>query len=199
MYDYDDDYDDDYVAPPKTKAKAKPAAAGGAKQVNTEKKQSQAKPSKATTTTAAAAAATKQQAPIATAPANKSATSSTGISSIPTKNISESTSASTSSPTIATGSLENLSDDESDTLPASAVSGDSIPKISIVITGHVDAGKSTMLGNLLVQLGSVAKRTVQKYQKESEQVGKGSFALAWVMDESQSERAHGVTIDLAER
>ena len=38
---------------------------------------------------------------------------------------------------------------------------------------------------------------MHKYEKESKLVGKGSFALAWVMDESESEREHGVTIDIA--
>lgn len=40
---------------------------------------------------------------------------------------------------------------------------------------------------------------MHKFEKESKQSGKGSFALAWVMDESQSEREHGVTIDIAEK
>ena len=62
-----------------------------------------------------------------------------------------------------------------------------------------DTGKSTLVGNLLYKVGSVAQRTIHKYEKESKQTGKGSFALAWVMDESESEREHGVTIDLAER
>ena len=54
-------------------------------------------------------------------------------------------------------------------------------------------------GNLLYKAGNVAQRTIHKYEKESQQTGKGSFALAWVMDESQSEREHGVTIDIAEK
>jgi elongation factor 1 alpha-like protein len=74
-----------------------------------------------------------------------------------------------------------------------------LSNITIVITGHVDAGKSTLLGNLLYQLGNISQKIVHKYRKESQEAGKGSFALAWIMDESQSERQHGVTIDLAER
>ena len=55
------------------------------------------------------------------------------------------------------------------------------------------------LGNLLFKAGNVAQRTMHKYEKESQLTGKGSFALAWVLDESQSEREHGVTIDIAEK
>lgn len=56
-----------------------------------------------------------------------------------------------------------------------------------------------LIGNLLLKVGNVAQRTMHKYEKESKLVGKGSFALAWVMDESESEREHGVTIDIAEK
>ncbi len=71
--------------------------------------------------------------------------------------------------------------------------------ITMVVAGHVDAGKSTLVGHLLWKTGKVQQRTVQKYQKESAQQGKGSFALAWVMDDTAAEREHGVTIDIAER
>ncbi len=71
--------------------------------------------------------------------------------------------------------------------------------LTMIVAGHVDAGKSTLVGHLLYKAGQVAQRTIHKYQKESTEQGKGSFALAWVMDESAAERAHGVTIDIAER
>jgi hypothetical protein len=91
-----------------------------------------------------------------------------------------------------------LSDDELDD-EAISETGVPVPHISLVVAGHVDAGKSTLVGNLLYKIGNVTKRTMHKYEKESHETGKGSFALAWVMDESQSEREHGVTIDIAER
>ena len=54
--------------------------------------------------------------------------------------------------------------------------------------GHVDAGKSTLMGRLLYELNAVDERTVQKYKLESQKAGKGSFALAWIMDQSDEER-----------
>lgn len=54
--------------------------------------------------------------------------------------------------------------------------------------GHVDAGKSTLMGRLLYELNAVDERTVQKYKQESQKAGKGSFALAWIMDQSEEER-----------
>lgn len=56
------------------------------------------------------------------------------------------------------------------------------------LLGHVDAGKSTLMGHLLYQLGSVNKRSMHKYEQESKKVGKGSFAYAWVLDETEEER-----------
>jgi elongation factor 1 alpha-like protein len=61
----------------------------------------------------------------------------------------------------------------------------------MVVVGHVDAGKSTLMGQVMVQLGQVSKRTVEKYQKPASELGKASFALAWVMDEDETERKGG--------
>ena len=63
--------------------------------------------------------------------------------------------------------------------------------------GHVDAGKSTLMGRLLHDLKVVDQRTVDKYRKEAEKMGKASFALAWVLDQGTEERERGVTIDIA--
>ncbi|KAJ3212960.1 HBS1-like protein [Dinochytrium kinnereticum] len=63
--------------------------------------------------------------------------------------------------------------------------------------GHVDAGKSTMMGHLLYLLGEVDERTMRKYEKDSEKMKKGSFAFAWVLDATEEERSRGVTIDVA--
>ncbi|KAJ3580253.1 hypothetical protein NPX13_g315 [Xylaria arbuscula] len=68
---------------------------------------------------------------------------------------------------------------------------------SFVVVGHVDAGKSTLMGRLLLDLGVVDQRTIQKYRKEAGSMGKSSFALAWVLDQRSEERSRGVTIDIA--
>mmetsp|Transcript_10400 Transcript_10400/g.15209 ORF Transcript_10400/g.15209 Transcript_10400/m.15209 type:complete len:778 (-) Transcript_10400:35-2368(-) len=72
-------------------------------------------------------------------------------------------------------------------------------RISIVIIGHVDAGKSTLTGQLLYQLKQVSERKMAKLKRESELIGKGSFHFAWVMDSEEEERTRGVTIDVARR
>jgi len=53
------------------------------------------------------------------------------------------------------------------------------------------------MGQVLVQLGVIEKRIVTKYKRLAAEIGKASFALAWIMDEDESERERGVTIDIA--
>ena len=70
--------------------------------------------------------------------------------------------------------------------------------LNLIITGHIDNGKSTTMGHFLMDLGIVDERTIAAHAKESEETGKGdSFKYAWVMDNIKDERARGITIDLA--
>ncbi|KAL6261418.1 hypothetical protein P5V15_006512 [Pogonomyrmex californicus] len=74
--------------------------------------------------------------------------------------------------------------------------GDSKEQLHLVVVGHVDAGKSTLLGRLLCDLGQVSQRLFHKYQQESKKIGKQSFAYAWVFDETGEERERGITMDI---
>jgi elongation factor 1-alpha len=69
--------------------------------------------------------------------------------------------------------------------------------INIVVIGHVDAGKSTTTGHLIYKLGGIDKRTIEKFEKESQEMGKSSFKYAWVLDKLKAERERGITIDIA--
>ena len=70
------------------------------------------------------------------------------------------------------------------------------PHVSLVVIGHVDSGKSTSTGHLIYLCGGIDERTIQKYQKEAELIGKGSFAFAWVLDKLKAERDRGMTINI---
>jgi elongation factor 1-alpha len=66
--------------------------------------------------------------------------------------------------------------------------------VSIVVCGHVDAGKSTTTGRLIFELGGIPEREMQKLKDEADKLGKGSFAFAFYMDRQKEERERGVTI-----
>lgn len=65
------------------------------------------------------------------------------------------------------------------------------PHVNLVFIGHVDHGKSTLIGKLLVELGVISEKEI------SEEAG--SFKFAWVMDREREERDRGLTIDVAYR
>jgi len=66
--------------------------------------------------------------------------------------------------------------------------------ISIVVCGHVDAGKSTTTGRLIFELGGIPEREMTKLREEADRLGKSSFAFAFYMDRQKEERERGVTI-----
>lgn len=70
------------------------------------------------------------------------------------------------------------------------------PHCTFVVLGHVDAGKSTLMGRLLYDIGAVDSNHIRKLKRESERIGKGSFHLAWVMDQTTEERERGVTVSI---
>lgn len=71
---------------------------------------------------------------------------------------------------------------------ALATAKDIKPHVNIVFIGHVDAGKSTMGGNILFLCGMVDKRTLEKYEKEAKEAGRESWYLSWALDSTSQER-----------
>ncbi|KAI8580212.1 hypothetical protein K450DRAFT_238694 [Umbelopsis ramanniana AG] len=67
--------------------------------------------------------------------------------------------------------------------------------LNVVFMGHVDAGKSTMGGNILFLTGMVDKRTMEKYEKEAKEAGRESWYLSWALDTNTEERAKGKTVE----
>lgn len=73
------------------------------------------------------------------------------------------------------------------------------PHMNLVFIGHVDHGKSTTVGRLLLDTGHIEPHVIEKYKKEAEQKGKATFEFAWVMDRLKEERERGLTIDVAHK
>jgi elongation factor 1-alpha len=73
------------------------------------------------------------------------------------------------------------------------------PHMNLVFIGHVDHGKSTSVGRVLLDTGHIESHIIEKYRKEAEAKGKATFEFAWVMDNLKEERERGVTIDVAHK
>ncbi len=73
------------------------------------------------------------------------------------------------------------------------------PHVNLVTIGHVDHGKSTLVGRLLFEHGEIPAHIIEEFRKQSEEKGKATFEFAWVMDRYKEERERGVTIDLSHR
>jgi len=70
-------------------------------------------------------------------------------------------------------------------------------RLNLVVIGHVDSGKSTSTGHLIYKCGGIDERAIQKFEKEAQEMGKGTFKYAWVLDKLKAERERGITIDIA--
>ena len=73
------------------------------------------------------------------------------------------------------------------------------PHLNVVFVGHVDHGKSTTIGRLLYDSGVIDEQTMRKLKEKAQELGKGGFEFAFVMDNLKEERERGVTIDLAHK
>ncbi len=73
------------------------------------------------------------------------------------------------------------------------------PHRNIVFIGHVDHGKSTTVGRLLLDSGHIEEHVIEKNEKLAAESGKAGFGLAYVMDGLKEERERGITIDVAHK
>jgi len=69
--------------------------------------------------------------------------------------------------------------------------------MNLAMIGHIDHGKSTLLGRLLTETGVIDPHVIEEYRKKAEAMGKATFEYAWVMDTLKDERERGITIDVA--
>lgn len=219
-YDYDeyDDYDDDYVAPPK-----KPASAGKSKgkpQTPAPTKQTTKKPAGPAGKTAdksdSEAASNQQRSLSKTAPEAEaaaaavitSATVTTSRAAISPLRSSETASATTATTFMSSNASLSSSATNSLKIPdvllreriaATTPGSNSRVPFTCVILGHVDAGKSTITGQLLVSTrsdGISSAGTSGRISLSSNHRNSAPTNIAWLLDEDEKEREHGITMDV---
>jgi elongation factor 1-alpha len=79
------------------------------------------------------------------------------------------------------------------------MSGKDKPHLNLVIIGHIDHGKSTMMGALLIKTGAISDREARELEKLAKEYDRESWSYAYVFDRLKEERQRGITIDLAFR
>ncbi len=73
------------------------------------------------------------------------------------------------------------------------------PHLNLIFTGHVDHGKSTLVGRILYDTGALSENDLRKLKEEAAKLGKATFEFAFAMDQLKEERERGVTIDIAHK
>lgn len=68
--------------------------------------------------------------------------------------------------------------------------------LNVVFIGHVDAGKSTLGGQILFVTDQVDKRTIEKYEREAKDKNRESWYMAYIMDTNEEERTKGITVEV---
>ena len=169
-----DDYDDFGVAPQpvqKKKKKKKKAAAAPACQGS----------SSANTDTVTTQSAAKSPTPKAAA-STKDPSRGVGLTVLPAAKVSSGT-----PPRTATSAPSSANSVATRPVPPILLQKKSKPSLTIVILGHVDAGKSTLTGHLLWAKGSASSVGNRRPPTN----------FAWLLDEDEEERQHGVTMEVA--
>src|SRR3989337_4229457 len=69
--------------------------------------------------------------------------------------------------------------------------------LSIVIVGHVDHGKSTLIGRLLYDTGSLPEEKINEIRIASQTAGR-EMEFSFLMDHLEEERQRGITIDISQ-
>jgi peptide chain release factor subunit 3 len=68
--------------------------------------------------------------------------------------------------------------------------------VNVIFLGHVDAGKSTLGGSILVTTGMIDERTLDKYKRDAKDAGRETWYLSWALDLTKEERSKGKTVEV---
>jgi len=71
-----------------------------------------------------------------------------------------------------------------------------LPKVNLVVIGHKDHGKSTLIGRLLYDSKAISELKLKEIMEELKRTGRKEFEFAFLLDSLEEERAGGLTIDI---
>lgn len=73
------------------------------------------------------------------------------------------------------------------------------PHLNLITAGHVDSGKSTLIGRLLYETGAIREEEMRKLKEAAAEYKKETFEFAFALDTEKEERLRGLTIGLMHR
>ncbi|MCK5039815.1 MAG: translation elongation factor EF-1 subunit alpha [Candidatus Aenigmarchaeota archaeon] len=71
--------------------------------------------------------------------------------------------------------------------------------MNLITIGHVDQGKSTLIGRLLWDTKNIPEQEMKKIEERAKELKKDTFKFAFLLDTIKEERERGVTIDVMHR
>jgi len=95
------------------------------------------------------------------------------------------------------GNLKGRSTSESESYPVSAIRSPISTPLRVVFVGHVDHGKSTLIGRILHDTGSLPEGKIEEIKKACAAEGM-EFEFAFLLDALLEEQKQNVTIDTTE-
>ena len=72
------------------------------------------------------------------------------------------------------------------------------PTLNVVVLGHVDCGKSTLIGKLLYSLGALSNEVMKEIEQESYYIGPGSYKYVNALHPCKMEQERGITVNISE-
>jgi len=71
--------------------------------------------------------------------------------------------------------------------------------LNLVFIGHVDHGKSTLIGSIFHKTGALSQQELDKFKAKAKEFGKATWEFAYLTDATEQERKRGVTIELSHK
>uniref|UniRef100_UPI0035901439 eukaryotic peptide chain release factor GTP-binding subunit ERF3A-like isoform X2 n=1 Tax=Myxine glutinosa TaxID=7769 RepID=UPI0035901439 len=95
-----------------------------------------------------------------------------------------------------TSAVDEEEADNTQKVPTKIPEGPLKEHVNVVFIGHVDAGKSTIGGQIMYLTGMVDKRTLEKYEREAKEKNRETWYLSWALDTNIEEREKGKTVEV---
>merc|ERR1712137_758964 len=93
--------------------------------------------------------------------------------------------------------VKKIAEEDNVVIDQSQMYQGNLPRISLIVIGAVDSGKSTTSGRFVYDRGLITRHQLDQLAKMAEDYGRPTFKYAWIMDRFKHERQAGVTVEVS--